>query len=92
MPTTDGPGAGPATKKGGLPISPKLIGAVIILVAALWFIFANTQTARIHLWIPTVSAPMWLVLVITFVGGLVTGMLLQRRSKKNAPVPDYHGS
>jgi hypothetical protein len=35
---------------------------------------------------------MWLVLVITFVGGLVTGMLLQRRSKKNAPVPDYHGS
>jgi uncharacterized integral membrane protein len=83
MPTMDDPATGaPAGKRGRVQISPKLVGAVLIVVAALWFIFANTGTVHIHLWIPTVSAPMWLVLVITFVGGLVTGMLLQRRSKK----------
>lgn len=79
---TGGTNTGPATGKQGIRISPKLIVALVILAAALWFIFANTQTVHIHLWVPTVSAPMWLVLVITFAGGLVTGMLLQRRNKK----------
>jgi uncharacterized integral membrane protein len=82
MPTTDGPGVGAAGKRGGLTISPKVVVAAIITVAAIWFIFANTARAHIRLWIPTVSAPMWLVLVVTFIAGFVTGMLLQRRSKK----------
>jgi uncharacterized integral membrane protein len=81
-PTTGRSAAGPGNKKrGGVSISPKLIGSVLIIGAALWFILANTGTVHIHLWIPTISAPMWLVLMITFVGGFVTGMLMQRRGK-----------
>ena len=79
MPTTDEPAT--AAKRSGL-LSPKLIGAVLITAAAVWFILANTAKAHIRLWIPTVTAPMWLVLLITFVGGLVTGILMQRRTKK----------
>jgi uncharacterized integral membrane protein len=79
MPTTDAPGT--AAKRSGL-LSPKLIGAVLIIAAAVWFILANTAKAHIRLWIPTVTAPMWLVLLVTFVGGLVTGILMQRRTKK----------
>jgi uncharacterized integral membrane protein len=83
MPTTDHPAAGaPAGKRRGMTISPKLIGAVLITAAAVWFILANTAKAHIRLWIPTVTAPMWLVLLITFIGGLVTGILMQRRTKK----------
>jgi uncharacterized integral membrane protein len=79
MPTMDEPAT--AAKRSGL-LSPKLIGAVLITAAAVWFILANTAKAHIRLWIPTVTAPMWLVLLITFVGGLVTGILMQRRTKK----------
>jgi uncharacterized integral membrane protein len=79
MPTTDEPVT--AAKRSGL-LSPKLIGAVLITAAAVWFILANTAKAHIRLWIPTVTAPMWLVLLVTFVGGLVTGILMQRRTKK----------
>jgi uncharacterized integral membrane protein len=79
MPTTDEPATG---KRGKLSISPKLVGAGVIVVAAIWFILANTAKAHIRLWVPTVSAPMWLVLMVTFVGGFVTGMLMQRRGKK----------
>jgi uncharacterized integral membrane protein len=83
MPTTEGPATGTTTKRRGVTISPKLVGAAVIVVAAVWFILANTAKAHIRLWVPTVTAPMWLVLLVTFVGGLVTGMLLtQRRSKK----------
>jgi uncharacterized integral membrane protein len=78
--TTGGPTAGaPTAKRSKTLISPKLIGAVIITAAAVWFILANTAKAHIRLWIPTVTAPMWLVLMVTFVGGFVTGMLMLRR-------------
>ena len=80
--TTGGPAAGQQAGKRGVTISPKLVLAFIIVVAAVWFILANTARVHIRLWIPTVSAPMWLVLLVTFVGGLVTGILMQRRNKK----------
>jgi uncharacterized integral membrane protein len=80
--TTGGPAAGQTAGKRGLTISPKLVGAAIIVVAAVWFILANTARAHIRLWIPTVTAPMWLVLAVTFVGGLVTGLLMRRNKKQ----------
>jgi hypothetical protein len=80
--TTGGPAADHAAGKRGLTISPKLVGAGIIVVAAVWFILANTARAHIRLWIPTVTAPMWLVLAVTFVGGLVTGILMRRNKKQ----------
>jgi uncharacterized integral membrane protein len=83
MPTTGGPAAGPTTaKRGGVTVSPKLIGAGVIIVATVWFILANRWTAHIRLWVPTVTAPMWLVLLITFAGGLITGLLMRRGKKK----------
>lgn len=66
----------------GVTLSPKTIGALAILVAAIWFILANRGTVRIRLWIPTVLAPMWLVLLITFCAGLLTGLLVWRRGKR----------
>ena len=63
-------------------LSPKTILALLILAAAVWFILANRGTVRIRLWIPVVLAPMWLVLLITFCAGMLTGMLVWRRKRQ----------
>jgi uncharacterized integral membrane protein len=55
----------------------------VIVAAAVWFALVNRASTRIHLWIPSVTAPMWLVLTITFAGGLLTGMLLNRSRRRS---------
>jgi hypothetical protein len=84
MPTTDGgPSAGHATtKRRGVTVSPKVICTAVIVVAAVWFILVNRGRVGIYLWVPRLTAPMWLVLLITFAGGLITGLLLRRGGKK----------
>ena len=56
----------------------KLIAGVIVFAIALWFILANRQHADIRLWVHTVSAPVWLVLLVTFVVGILVGMFVRR--------------
>lgn len=70
------------TKRGGVTITPRTMGIAAIVVAAVWFILVNRHTASIYLWVPKVQAPMWLVILITFVGGLLTGVLVPRRGGK----------
>jgi len=59
-------------------VTSKMITIAVIVVAAIWFILVNTQRVSIYLWVPKVTAPLWLVLVLTFAGGLITGLLLRR--------------
>ena len=82
MPTAGGTAKSAGARRHGITITPKMIAIGIILILAIWFIVANRQTARIHLWVPTVTAPMWLVLTITFAGGLLAGLLIRRGRKK----------
>jgi uncharacterized integral membrane protein len=70
-------GTGPKTVA-GVKITSKMVTIVVIVVAAIWFILVNTQRVSIYLWVPKVTAPLWLVLVFTFAGGLLTGLLLRR--------------
>jgi hypothetical protein len=80
--TINDPVQQPTTGRSGVTLSPKMIGALVILVAAIWFIFANRATVRIRLWIPIVLAPMWLVLLITFCAGMLTGLLVWRSKRQ----------
>lgn len=73
--------ARPTAKRGGPTISPKVITAALIVVAAVWFILVNRNKVGIYLWVPKVTAPMWLVLLVTFAGGLLSGLLLRRGKK-----------
>lgn len=70
-------------RRAGLTVSPKLITAGVILVAAVWFILVNRARVGIYLWVPKVTAPMWLVLLITFAAGMAAGLLLRRRRSRN---------
>jgi uncharacterized integral membrane protein len=65
-------------KIAGVRITSKLVTILVIVAAAIWFILVNTQRVSIYLWVPKVTAPLWLVLVITFAGGLLTGLLIRR--------------
>lgn len=56
----------------------RMIGGIVIAVVAIWFILANTHKASITFWVATVTSPMWLTLAGTFLGGMLTSLLLTR--------------
>jgi uncharacterized integral membrane protein len=76
------PSTGPK-KVAGVAITSKRIAILVIVIAVIWFILVNTQRVSIYLWVPKVTAPLWLVLVFTFAGGLIAGLLV-RRSRGDA--------
>ncbi|MEE1768241.1 DUF1049 domain-containing protein [Streptomyces sp. JV185] len=57
----------------------RTIGAVVLAGLAIWFIAANTESVAIRLWIPAVTLPLWAVLAVTLVAGMVLGGYLFRR-------------
>jgi hypothetical protein len=62
--------------------TPRAFFALLITAAAVWFIIANNSLIRIHLWLTWVSARLWLVLLLTFVAGALTGWLLGWRRRR----------
>ena len=74
------PNTGPK-KVAGVKITSKTITILVIVVAVIWFILVNTQRVSIYLWVPKITAPLWLVLVLTFAGGLITGLLVRRNRR-----------
>jgi uncharacterized integral membrane protein len=54
-------------------VSYRTIGIAVIVILSVWFVLANTASATIRFWVPTVAAPMWIVLVGTFAAGGLTG-------------------
>lgn len=59
--------------------TPKAFFGILITVAAVWFIIANNQIVRIHLWLTYVNARLWIVLLLTFVAGAIVGYLFAKR-------------
>jgi uncharacterized integral membrane protein len=59
--------------------TPKAFFGILITIAAVWFIIANNQIVRIHLWLAYVNARLWIVLLLTFVAGAIVGYLFARR-------------
>lgn len=62
-------------------ITPKTVLIAVIVVAAAWFVIANHQSARMHLWVTSVSAPLWLVLLCTLAVGWAAGWLMRSRRR-----------
>ncbi|MEU9761414.1 LapA family protein [Streptomyces sp. NPDC047985] len=63
----------------GRDIRIRTIGIVVLTVAAIWFIAANTVSVAVRLWIPVVVLPLWTVLTVTLLAGMVLGALIVRR-------------
>ncbi|WP_029108669.1 LPXTG cell wall anchor domain-containing protein [Mycobacterium sp. URHD0025] len=56
--------------------------ALILVALAAIFVAQNRDRVGVHvLWV-TVESPMWFILVIIFVMGLLIGLLLRRRRRR----------
>ncbi|WP_330294449.1 LapA family protein [Streptomyces sp. NBC_00503] len=72
-------------KTAGLPASPRVLVGAALVVLSVWFVLINTRTVRIHFWVFWAQAPMWLVLVVTFLAGAAASWLFQRRRRQDRP-------
>jgi lipopolysaccharide assembly protein A len=55
--------------------------AIVLVVLAAIFVVQNTIRHEIHLLWVTVEAATWLVLIVIFLAGVVTGLLLHRQRR-----------
>lgn len=53
--------------------------ALVLVVLALLFIFANRASVQIEFLLVTVQSPLWLILLIVFALGWLIGVLTSRR-------------
>ncbi|WP_405689533.1 LapA family protein [Streptomyces sp. NBC_00057] len=79
---TSRPHAPPTLSVKGRDVRIRTIGILVLIGLAIWFIAANTESVGIRLWIPTVTLPLWAVLTVTLLVGLVIGGLLAHRRAK----------
>lgn len=71
-----------AVSVGGMRLTPRAIVALVIGVAAVIFIFSNTDDIKLSwLWLE-LSAPGWVMLLALFAGGLAVGFFLGRNRYK----------
>jgi uncharacterized integral membrane protein len=66
----------------GWPLSGGQTVAVVLVIAATVFIAQNTDDATVEVLNIDVTAPLWIVLAVLFLGGVLTGMMLQRRRRR----------
>ncbi|MQS15268.1 LapA family protein [Streptomyces kaniharaensis] len=62
---------------GGIPT--RYIGIGVIVILAVWFLFANLDKVKIQFWVFTVTTPLWIALLATLVAGGALGWLLKGR-------------
>ncbi|MFJ9810280.1 LapA family protein [Streptomyces sp. NPDC101158] len=57
----------------------RTLGFLLLLGLAIWFIAVNTGSVTIRLWVPTVTLPLWSVLTVTLLFGVLLGLIIARR-------------
>ncbi|MCY0922942.1 LapA family protein [Streptomyces sp. H27-G5] len=71
----------------------RTLGLLLLVALVIWFIAADTGSVTVRMWIPTVTIPLWAVLTVTLLAGIVLGLLhrpppgqtLKRASPTGAP-------
>ncbi|HXV93722.1 MAG TPA: lipopolysaccharide assembly protein LapA domain-containing protein [Pseudonocardia sp.] len=73
---------GPPPVERGRRITARQIAAIVIAVLVVVFIVQNRDRVRIELFTLTLSAPLWLLLTVMALLGLIVGLLLGRRRRR----------
>ncbi|NJP50181.1 DUF1049 domain-containing protein [Streptomyces sp. SBST2-5] len=67
----------------GRDIRLRTIGIVALVGVAVWFIAANTDSVTVRLWVADVTLPMWGVLTVTLLVGVLLGLIAAwRRARR----------
>ncbi|MBV2156093.1 lipopolysaccharide assembly protein LapA domain-containing protein [Kitasatospora sp. SUK 42] len=74
---SDGSSRSRRSEIGGVPT--RYIGIGVIVILAVWFLFANLDNVKIQFWVFAVTAPLWITLLATLIVGAVLGWLLKGR-------------
>jgi uncharacterized integral membrane protein len=69
----------PPSKRPSVRFTPRQIIAIVLVVAALIFVFQNRAETRILFINATFQAPLWTVLLIMLIIGFIVGWFLGRR-------------
>lgn len=77
---SDGSSGSGKNEIAGIPT--RYIGIGVIVVLAVWFLFANLERVKIQFWVFTVTAPLWIALLATLLAGAALGWLLKGRRSK----------
>ncbi|MFJ5116218.1 LapA family protein [Kitasatospora sp. NPDC088548] len=77
---SDGSSGSKCSEIAGIPT--RYIGIGVIVVLAVWFLFANLDKVKIQFWVLTVTAPLWIALLATLLAGGALGWLLKGRRGK----------
>lgn len=64
--------------------TPKRIGALVVGVIALIFVFSNTGDATLNWLFWQISAPAWVMLLLLLLAGMAVGFFVGRRRYKQA--------
>ncbi|MER5385190.1 LapA family protein [Streptomyces sp. NBC_00647] len=59
----------------------RTVGFFVLAALTIWFIAANTGSVTIRLWIPKVTLPLWIVLTVTLLVGILLGRLIAYRRR-----------
>ncbi|MEV7771346.1 LapA family protein [Kitasatospora sp. NPDC086791] len=78
--TSDRSSRSPRGEIGGIPT--RYIGIGVLVVLAVWFLFANLDKVKIQFWVLTVTAPLWIALLATLIAGAALGWLLKGRRSR----------
>ncbi|MCE0761517.1 LapA family protein [Pseudonocardia kujensis] len=68
-----------STGRGRRRITARQVVALVVAVLALVFVLQNRDPVGVHLFTLTLSAPLWLLLVVMIAVGLLLGVVLTRR-------------
>ncbi|MFG2823025.1 LapA family protein [Kitasatospora sp. NPDC048365] len=83
MTKTSGGSSGGSRQRGeiaGVPTRYIAIGVIVVL--AVWFLFANLDRVQIQFWVFTVTCPLWIALLATLLAGTALGWLLKGRQQR----------
>ncbi|MGW4894694.1 lipopolysaccharide assembly protein LapA domain-containing protein [Kitasatospora sp. NPDC004240] len=77
---SDGSSGSRKSEIAGIPT--RYIGIAVLVILAVWFLFANLDRVQIQFWVFTVTAPLWIALLATLLAGAVLGWLLKGRRER----------
>lgn len=69
----------PPSKGTRVRLTPRQIVAIVLVVAALIFVFQNRDETKIQFINATFQAPLWTVLLLMLIIGFIGGWFLRRR-------------
>ncbi|GAA4842403.1 hypothetical protein GCM10023235_17930 [Kitasatospora terrestris] len=79
---TSGGSSGPQQRGEIAGVPTRYIAIAVIVVLAVWFLFANLERVQIQFWVFTVTCPLWIALLATLLAGTALGWLLKGRQQR----------